>query len=128
VPLIDGGTWRLPRVVGLGRALDLILTGRAVDAAEALAIGLVTEVAADPLARAVALAHTVAAYPQPTVRSDRASVHAGWGRPVEEALAVEQRLGAAVLGVGMEGAQRFAAGAGRGGEPVGQRSGEQASQ
>src|SRR3954453_19752251 len=75
VPLIDGGTWRLPRVVGLGRALDLILTGRAVEADEALAMGLVTSVADDPVARAVELGELIASHPQPTMLSDRASVY-----------------------------------------------------
>ena len=115
VPLIDGGTWRLPRIVGLGRALDLILTGRAVEPSEALAIGLVTAVADDPVAHAVALGEGLAAVPQATMRSDRASVYAGWGHPVEEALAIEMRFGLAVVEEGRLGAQRFAAGEGRGG-------------
>src|SRR6476646_9926441 len=73
VPLIDGGTWRLPRVVGMGRALELILTGRQVEAAEALAIGLVNEVVApgEHVARALALAEAIAAFPQETMLSDR---------------------------------------------------------
>jgi enoyl-CoA hydratase len=115
VPLIDGGTWRLPRVVGMGRALDLILTGRAVPADEALAMGLVTEVADDPVGRAVELAELIAAHPQPTMLSDRASVYDGWGHPLPEALAIEMRHGIAVLAVGQEGAQQFVGGAGRGG-------------
>jgi enoyl-CoA hydratase len=115
VPLIDGGTWRLPRVVGLGRALDLILTGRAVDADEALAIGLVTLVDEHPITAAVALGERLAAFPQPTVLSDRASVYEGWGHPLAEALAIEMRHGLAVVETGREGAERFRAGAGRGG-------------
>ena len=115
VPLVDGGTWRLPRVVGLGRALDLILTGRVVEADEALAIGLVTRVEPDPLSAALELAEQIAAYPQPTMLSDRRSVYDGYGLTLAAALAHESELGAAVLQVGAEGAARFAAGAGRGG-------------
>jgi enoyl-CoA hydratase len=115
VPLIDGGTWRLPLVVGLGRALDLILTGRTVTADEALAIGLVTSVDADPLAAAVILGEHLAAFPQETLCSDRAAVYDGLGRGQHDALAAEMRHGLDVLGVGRSGAQRFAAGAGRGG-------------
>jgi enoyl-CoA hydratase len=118
VPLIDGGTWRLPRVVGLGRALDLILTGRAVGADEALAMGLVTQVADDPLAAAVELGERLAAYPQATMLSDRASVYAGWGLPLAEALRIEMELGLAVVEEGRQGAQRFAGGEGRGGSGV----------
>src|SRR3954467_8337942 len=109
VPLIDGGTWKLPRVVGLGRALDLILTGRVVDATEAERMGLVTSVADDPLAAAVELGCELAAYPQETLLSDRASVYAGWGLGREEALRVEMQLGLAVVEVGRGGAGRFAA-------------------
>ena len=115
VPLIDGGTWRLPRIVGMGRALDLILTGRTVDATEALAIGLVTSVARSPVAAAVELGEQLAAYPQETMLSDRASVYDGWGLSRDEALALEMRYGLAVVGVGRDGAERFKAGAGRGG-------------
>jgi len=116
VPLIDGGTWRLPRVVGLGRALDLILTGRTVEADEAERIGLVTSIAPDPLAASLELAGRLASYPQETMLSDRASVYAGWGLPLDEALAVEMRHGLAVVETGREGALRFAGGEGRGGE------------
>jgi len=116
VPLIDGGTWRLPRIVGMGRALDLILTGRTVEADEALAIGLVTSIVDEPVAAAVALGEQLAAYPQETMLSDRASVYDGWGLSRDDALAQEMRLGLAVVGVGREGAAKFAAGAGRGGQ------------
>ena len=115
VPLIDGGTWRLPRIVGMGRALDLILTGRTVEADEALAIGLVTSVVAEPLAAAVSLGEMLAAYPQETMLADRASVYDGWGLSRDDALAQEMRYGLAVVGVGRAGAERFKAGAGRGG-------------
>jgi len=115
VPLIDGGTWRLPRIVGMGRALDLILTGRVVEASEALAMGLVTAVADDPLAHAVSLAEALAEFPQETMLSDRRSVYDGWGLSRDDALALEMRYGLAVVEVGRQGAQRFAAGAGRGG-------------
>lgn len=99
VPLIDGGTYRLPRIVGLGRALDLILTGRQVDAEEALAMGLVTRVvsAGTALATAVELASGIAASPWPAVLHDRASVYEGLGMGLEEALANEDRHGRAVI-------------------------------
>jgi enoyl-CoA hydratase len=118
VPLVDGGTWRLPRVVGLGRALDLILTGRVVAADEALAIGLVTEVADDPVARALELAELLASHPQPTMLSDRASVYDGYGLSRDEALALEGRYGIAVLGDAESGAGRFVDGEGRGASGV----------
>lgn len=95
VPLIDGGTYRLPRIVGLGRALDLILTGREIGAAEAAAIGLVDRVVEDgtALAAAVDLAETIAAFPWRCVVSDRRAVYDGLGLGLEEALANEDRLG-----------------------------------
>jgi enoyl-CoA hydratase len=91
VPLIDGGTVRLPQIVGLGRALDLILTGRAVDAGEALRIGLADRVVPDGAARAAAeeLGRQLADLPQPTMRADRLSVYENLGLPLEDALARE---------------------------------------
>jgi enoyl-CoA hydratase len=117
VPLIDGGTQRLPRIVGQGRALDLVLTGRTVGAQEALAMGLVTEVVPDGTERAaaVALAHRLAAFPQATLRSDREALLGGAGLDLDAGLALEARLGRAVLPDAVAGAARFAAGAGRGG-------------
>jgi enoyl-CoA hydratase len=115
VPLIDGGTWRLPRVVGMGRAMDLILTGRAVGADEAFAMGLITALVDDPLAHALALGELLAGFPQETMLSDRRSVYDGWGLPLPEALELEMRYGLAVVAVGRAGAERFAAGEGRGG-------------
>lgn len=117
VPLIDGGTQRLPRIVGMGRALDLILTGRTVDAEEAAAIGLVTSVVEDGSARdaALALAARIASFPQETVRSDRLALLEGIGRPLGEGLEVERRHGIRVMDTARQGAARFAAGAGRGG-------------
>ena len=107
VPLIDGGTQRLPRVVGLGRALDLIVTGREVDAAEALTMGLVNEVVADPVARALELAEAIAAVPQETMLSDREAAHAAQGLPLADGLALEARLGRERITAALEGARRF---------------------
>jgi enoyl-CoA hydratase len=118
VPLVDGGTWRLPRVVGLGRAMDLILTGRVVEAEEALAIGLVNRVVDDPVAASLDLAEQLAAFPQATMLSDRASVYDGYGLSRDEALAVEAEYGRAVLADASAGARRFAGGEGRGAGPI----------
>jgi enoyl-CoA hydratase/carnithine racemase len=121
VPLIDGGTQRLPRIVGMGRALDLILTGRIVDAQEALAMGLLTEVAGpgEHLERALEMAEGLAAFPQETMLADRRSALEGFGLTLEEGLAREAEIGGAVSRVGVEGAARFAAGEGRGGKGAG---------
>jgi enoyl-CoA hydratase/carnithine racemase len=121
VPLIDGGTVRLPQVIGLGRALDLILTGRPVPAAEALQMGLVSRVVPAGQARgaAEALAREIAAFPQRCLRTDRESVLSGLSRPEAEAMAGELRCGLAALadpGLPAEIA-RFTGGAGRGGTP-----------
>jgi enoyl-CoA hydratase len=122
VPLIDGGTVRLPRVVGLGRALDMIMTGRGVGAAEALQMGLVDRVVPNGQARAAAdkLAREIAALPQACLRSDRQSALEGLSLPHGEAMANEFRHGMGVLAgpAVVEGVSRFRGGAGRGGTPA----------
>ena len=121
VPLIDGGTQRLPRIVGMGRALDMILSGRIVEADEALAMGLLTEVvppgqAPGPVSgdgRGPRLVPTGDDARRPPLGLE------GFGLPLEEGLAREAEIGGAVTGVGVEGAARFAAGEGRGGKGAG---------
>ena len=121
VPLIDGGTQRLPRVVGLGRALDIILTGRMVPAEEALAMGLVNEIVppGEHLDRALTLAEALAQFPQQTMLADRRSAIEGLGMTLEEGLKLEATAGPETYAVAQEGAARFAAGAGRHGEGAG---------
>jgi enoyl-CoA hydratase/carnithine racemase len=120
VPLVDGGTQRLPRVVGMGRALEMILSGRAVEAEEAERIGLVNELTepGQHLERALVLAERIASFPQETMLSDRRAALEGAGMPLAEGLELERRLGREVLEVAARGAARFAGGAGRGGRGV----------
>lgn len=120
VPLVDGGTQRLPRVVGMGRALEMILTGRPVAAEEAERIGLVNELT-EPgrhLDRALALVECLASFPQETMLSDRRAALEGVGMPLAEGLELERRVGREVLEVAARGAARFAGGEGRGGRGV----------
>ena len=121
VPLIDGGTQRLPRIVGMGRALEMILTGRIVEAAEAHGWGLVNEVVPPGahLERALEMAEGLAAFPQTTMLSDRRAAIEGIGMPFAAGLAHEADLGRGAVETGTKGAARFAAGEGRGGEGAG---------
>ena len=118
VPLIDGGTVRLPRLIGMGHAMDLILTGRQVAAAEALQMGLANRVVPSGRAReaAITLARQLAAFPQATMRADRTSALAQWDLPLGEALLQEWQRGKARIPDALEGATRFAAGQGRHGQ------------
>jgi enoyl-CoA hydratase len=121
VPLIDGGTQRLPRVVGLGRALELILTGRVVGADEALGWGLVNEVVAagGHVDRALEIAEGLARFPWRTMLSDRRAALEGIGIPFADGMRIEAEHGRASVATGIEGAARFAAGEGRGGAGAG---------
>lgn len=119
VPLIDGGTVRLPRLIGLGHALDLILTGRPVTAHEALSMGLANRVVGKGTSRAEAerLAHELSRFPQVCMRNDRLSAYEQFDLGFNEAMANEFRLGLGSLEAGArKGAERFARGAGRHGE------------
>lgn len=121
VPLIDGGTQRLPRIVGMGRALDLILTGRLVGTDEALTMGLLTEVVrvGEHLARALEMAEGLASFPQETMLADRRAALEGLGRPLADGLALEAQAGPTVFADAVAGAARFAGGEGRGGAGAG---------
>lgn len=118
VPLVDGGTQRLPRIVGLGRALELILTGRPVHADEAKTIGLANEVVppGEHLIRAIELAKMIAGFPQAAVRNDRLAVYYGIGFPLPEGFKVESKYGMDTLhsGEAFDGARKFVEGKGRG--------------
>lgn len=118
VPLIDGGTVRLPRLIGMGHAMDLILTGRKVDALESLQMGLCNRVVPTGTAReaAVMLARQLAAFPQKTMLADRQSAYAQWDLPLPQALKQEWDRGSGCIGEGLQGAVRFAAGQGRHGK------------
>ena len=121
VPLIDGGTQRLPRIVGQGRALDIILTGRILEAEEAHTMGLLTEIT-EPgkhRERALEYAEGLASFPQDTMLADRAAALASFGHPMEAGLAIEAGSGLRTLQTAQEGAQRFAGGEGRGGKGAG---------
>lgn len=117
VPLIDGGTQRLPRIIGQGRALEMILTGRPVPAREALSMGLANEVvpAGQSLKRAVELAQVMAGFPQQCMRNDRLALYEGFGHPLSEGLRIEAAYGAQTLrsGESYEGARAFQEGKGR---------------
>jgi enoyl-CoA hydratase len=121
VPLIDGGTQRLPLVVGMGRALEMILTGRVLDAPEALSWGLVNEVvpAEKHLERALEIAEGLARFPQTTMLSDRRAAIEGSGLTLADGIALEAEVGRASIETGVRGATRFAAGEGRGARGAG---------
>ena len=121
VPLVDGGTQRLPRVVGLGRALDMILSGRMVPVEEAHAMGLVNEItpAGKHLDRALEYAEALATFPQDTMLADRRAAIHGIGMPFEDGLKLEAKSGKPTQETAWRGASRFAGGEGRGGAGAG---------
>jgi len=100
VPLVDGGTQRLPRLIGMGWAMELIVLGKRIDAREAYRIGLANEVVprGQALARALELAQEICAYPQGAIRTDKEAALRGYGRPLEEGLRIECEVGQTVLG------------------------------
>jgi enoyl-CoA hydratase len=118
VPLIDGGTVRLPRLIGMGHAMDLILTGRKVEATEALQMGLCNRVVptGQALAAALALAQLLCRFPQRTMLADRLSAYAQWDQDLPHALHQEWERGKHCIGDGIAGAGQFAAGVGRHGQ------------
>ena len=122
IPLVDLGTIRLPRIIGHGRAMDLILSGRAVDAREALAMGLINQCVADGagLPTAIALARKLSGFPQTAMRQDRLSVIEQWGLSEDQAIANEIAHGLVTIGSGetAAGAKTFGAGAGRHGKTL----------
>ena len=119
VPLVDGGTIRLARIAGQGLAMDLILTGRPINASEALQHGLVNRLVrpGEALSEAMAIARRIAEFPQAGLRNDRRSVLEQWGLPLDQALANELRWGRRTMETGepVEGARRFSQGEGRSG-------------
>ncbi len=118
IPLGDGGTQRLPRIVGLGRALEMIHTGRSVDAREAQDWGLVNRVVppGEALDAAIEMGEAIGSFPQKTVRTDRKAVFEGLGESIQQGLAIESWYSTLALKTAREGAQRFASGEGRSGE------------
>ena len=120
VPLVDGGTFRLARLIGQSRAMDLVLTGRPVDAAEADRIGLANRVVApgEALKVSLELAHQLSGFPQTCMRNDRLSMLQQWGMSHDEALRNETRIGFETMNSGetFDGASRFAGGVGRHGK------------